>query len=123
MSLALRWLWLKTRWPMAGLLPIALVATDHVFPLLFQSYTGVALMPVLPLVQIADLGGVLLLSALQAEVNGALFDALIAWRGGRRAPFRSLAASLVALAGAASYGSWRLVGVGDGQRTAPRVAI
>src|SRR5881409_1178371 len=51
-------------------LPIALVATEFGYPLLFQSYTGIALMPVLPLVQIAELGGVLILSALQAVVNG-----------------------------------------------------
>ena len=63
MSLGLRWLRLRRRWPAAALLPVALVAAEFVYPLLFQSYTGVALMPVLPLVQIADLGGALLLSA------------------------------------------------------------
>ena len=123
LAVALWWLWEKTKWPAAALLPVALVACEFVFPLLFQSYTGVALMPVLPLVQIADLGGVLMLSALQALVNGALFDALLAWRGGLRAPFKSLTASLVALAGTAAYGSWRLVRVDDAQRAAPRVAI
>src|SRR6266852_5492713 len=66
----------------AALLPLGQVACEFAFPLLFQSYTGVALMPVLALVQIADLGGVLLLSALQALVNGALFDAFLAWRTG-----------------------------------------
>src|SRR5207237_5144816 len=96
LAAAMWWLWEKTRWPAAALLPLALVACEFAFPLLFQSYTGVALMPVLPLVQIADLGGVLMLSALQALVNGALFDALLAWRGGLRAPFKSLTASLVA---------------------------
>ena len=42
-----------------ALLPLALVATEFGYPLLFQSYTGVALMPVLPLVQIAEVGGTL----------------------------------------------------------------
>src|SRR3954467_5448544 len=70
----------RTRWAAAALLPLALVATEFVYPLLFQSYTGVALMPVLPLVQVADLGGVLLLSALQASANGALADLFLTRR-------------------------------------------
>src|SRR5205823_11967226 len=64
-SWALRKGWTATEWPLAALLPLCLVATEFVYPLLFQSYTGVALMPAIQLVQIADLGGVLLLSALQ----------------------------------------------------------
>src|SRR5919108_505089 len=74
---ALRRGWTATGWPLAVLLPVALVATEFAYPLLFQSYTGVALMPVLPLVQIAEVGGTLLLSALQAVVNGALFAAIV----------------------------------------------
>src|SRR5437868_11269885 len=77
---ALRRAWVATNWPLAVLLPVVLVATEFVYPLLFQSYTGVALMPVLPLVQIADLGGVLLLSALQAAINGAIAGALLTRR-------------------------------------------
>src|SRR6059058_1828515 len=90
---ALRSAWTATRWPLAILLPLALVATEFVYPLLFQSYTGVALMPLLPLVQIADLGGPLILTALQAVVNGAFFDAFLAWRERRTAPAWSLSVS------------------------------
>ncbi len=123
MSLALRWLWLKTRWSMAALLPIALVAAEFAYPLLFQSYTGVALMPVLPLVQIADLGGPLLLTALLALVNGALFDAFVAWREPRRPPYRAMAASLIGLALSSAYGFWRIVRVDDAQRAAEHVPV
>jgi len=123
LAAAMWFLWKRTRWPAAAVLPVALVACEFAFPLLFQSYTGVALMPVLPLAQIADLGGVLLLSALQALVNGALFDALVAWRSGAAAPVRSLAASLVALVGAGAYGSWRIVRLDDAQRAAPHVQV
>ncbi|HME90630.1 MAG TPA: hypothetical protein VKE49_04350, partial [Myxococcaceae bacterium] len=59
-ALLLRWSWLRTGWPLAVLLPIALAATEFLYPLLFQSYTGVAMMPLRPLVQVADLGGPLL---------------------------------------------------------------
>src|SRR5260221_6467300 len=123
MSLALRWLWLRTGWRAAALLPLALAAAEHVFPLLFQSYTSVALMPVLPLVQIADLGGPILLSAFQALVNGALFDAFEAWRVPRRPPYWSMAASVVAVSPCSAYGFWRLVEVDDAQRAAPKVTV
>src|SRR3954468_8499673 len=67
--------WIATGWPLALLLPLCLVATEFVYPLLFQSYTGVALMPAIQLVQVAEVGGVLLLSALQGMVNGGVADA------------------------------------------------
>lgn len=123
LALLMAWLWDRTRWPAAALLPVALVACEFAFPLLFQSYTGVALMPLLPLVQIADLGGVLLLSALQALVNGALFDALLSWRSGGGLPIRSLSASLVALLASAAYGSVRLLSMDHAQREAPQLAV
>src|SRR5207248_1993118 len=123
MSLGLRWLWLRTGWRLAALLPLALAASEHAFPLLFQSYTGVALMPVLPLVQIADLGGPIILSVLQAIVNGALFDAFEAWRLPSRPPYWSMAASLIAISAATAYGFWRLVHVDEQQHAAPKVAV
>jgi apolipoprotein N-acyltransferase len=123
MSFVLVWVGRRTRWPAAALLPLSLVATEHAFPLLFQSYTGVALMPVLPLVQIAELGGPLLLSALQAVVNGAVFDAFEAWRVGRPTPAAAMTASLVALAGSGAYGFLRIVRVDRAQQRAPKVPI
>lgn len=123
MSCLLVWVGRRTRWPAAALLPLSLVAVEFVYPLLFQSYTGVALMPLLPLVQIADLGGVLLLSALQALVNGALFDALEAWRFGKTAPWGVLAASLAGLLGSGAYGSWRLNRVDAREAAAAKVTV
>src|SRR2546423_9864213 len=35
MCLLLRWAWLRTRWNLAALLPVALVASEFVYPLLF----------------------------------------------------------------------------------------
>ncbi len=113
----------RTRWPAAALLPLALVATEFAYPLLFQSFTGVALMPVLPLVQIAELGGPLLLSALQAAVNGAVFDAFEAWRFGKPAPVGAMTASLVALAGSGAYGFSRIVRIERAEARAPRLSV
>ena len=123
MSYALVWVGRRTRWPATALLPLALVATEFAYPLLFQSYTGVALMPVLPLVQIADLGGPLILSALQAVVNGALFDAMEAWLTGRGAPVPAMMVSVIALVGSASYGFLRLVRVHGAEEAAPKIAV
>lgn len=123
LALVLRWASLRRGWRMAALLPIALVAVEFAYPLLFQSYTGVALMPLLPMVQIADLGGPLLLSALQAIVNGALFDSLLAWREKRPVPAWALAASLLSLTASCAYGFWRMVGVDEAQRAAPQIRI
>src|SRR6266478_5121344 len=97
MSYVLVWVGRRTRWPAAALLPIVLVATE--------------------------LGGVLILSALQAVVNGALFDALEAWRFGKPAPVGAMAASLVALLGSATYGYARLVRVVRVERAAPKAPI
>jgi apolipoprotein N-acyltransferase len=110
---ALRRSWTATRWPLAALLPLCLVATEFVYPLLFQSYTGVALMPLLPLVQVADLGGVLLLSALQATANGAIADLFLT-----RRPWPVIAAGL-ALAASTTYGLWRISRVDAREQGAP----
>src|SRR5690242_2955250 len=123
MSMALVWVGRRTRWPAAALLPLSLVAVEFAYPLLFQSYTGVSLMPVLPLVQIADLGGVLLLSALQALVNGALFDAFEAWRFGRAPPWGVIATSVIALLGTSAYGFFRLNRVDAAEAAAPKVSV
>ena len=110
---ALRRAWTATRWPLALLLPLCLVATEFVYPLLFQSYTGVALMPLVPLVQVADLGGVLLLSALQAAVNGALADLLFTRR------LRPAAFAALAVAASLTYGLWRIGRIDAREQTAP----
>lgn len=123
MAFLARLLTLRSGYRMAAVLPLALCATEFSYPLLFQSYSGVALMPVLPLVQIADLGGPLLLSALQALVNGALFDSLLASVQRQRPPRRSVAASLFALVLAGGYGFFRIVRVQAAERRAPSVQV
>jgi len=133
MSFSLVWLRKRTRWSCVALLPISLAACEFSIPLLFQSYTGVALMPVLPLVQIAELGGPLLLSALQAVVNGALFDTVAAYQdrtstpivamAGRHAAARSMSASLIAVLASGAFGFSRIVRVDAQQASAPHLRV
>jgi apolipoprotein N-acyltransferase len=118
-ALALRWAWTIAGWPLAALLPLVLCATEYTYPLLFQSYTGVALMPLLATVQIADLGGALLLTALQALVNGAVADALFALTSGRPLPVRPLLAAGLAVLLSTTYGAWRIERVHTVEGAAP----
>src|SRR5215469_8876465 len=115
-----RYAWIRTGWPLALILPVALAATEFAYPLLFQSYTGVALMPLRPIIQIADLGGPLLLTALQAMVNGAAADILL-WRARRasRIPVASMGATVVSIALCIGYGGWRLRQVAAREESSP----
>ena len=119
-----RYAWVRTRWPLGLILPLAIGATEFVYPLLFQSYTGVALMPLLPVIQIADLGGPLALSMLVAAVNGALADLLL-WRSGQtgKIPLFSSAGVLLVFVASFVYGSWRISGVEKLQQQAEHVAV
>ena len=113
MAWALRRAWTATRWPLAALLPLCLVATEFVYPLLFQSYTGIALIPLVPLVQVADVGGVLLLSALQGAVNGAIADVYFTRRAW------PVVGTALAVAAAFTYGLWRMGRIEDREQSAP----
>ncbi|GAC1542667.1 MAG: apolipoprotein N-acyltransferase [Myxococcales bacterium] len=120
----------RTCFRLVTLLPLALCAVEWSYPLLFQSYTGVALLPLLPLVQVADLGGVLLLSGLQAVVNGAVADALFARGAPPATPPRGrlhrpgpLTVSALCLALAFAYGSLRMLQIGRREAAAPHLAV
>ena len=116
----------RFRLPLVALLPVCLCAVEWAYPLLFQSYTGVSLMPLVPLVQIADLGGVLLLSALQAMVNGALADALFESGGRfslRTLSSRSLTISAACIGAALGYGVVRLRAIDAREQAAPKLAV
>lgn len=116
-ALLLRWAWVRTRWPLVALAPLALVATEFVYPLLFQSYTGAALMPLLPLMQIADLGGALLPSALIGLSCGAAADVIL---GGSRRKALALVLTAVAFGGAGLYGRHRMADTQLREQAAPK---
>ncbi len=120
----LRYAWLRSGWRLALLLPVALGATEFAYPMLFQSYTGAALMPLRRLIQTADLGGPLLPSMLVALVNGAIADVLISQRAARRNfPAVSVASAALALAVAFGYGTWRISKTEKLQVAAPHVMV
>jgi len=131
---------LKSRWALAALVPIVLCVVEWLYPLLFQSYTGVSLMPVTALIQIADVGGVLLVSALQAVVNGGLADVVLYFAARRDAriarisdplatplirsfPFASLIAAALCVGGAFAYGSYKMVEQQALEKDAPKQQV
>src|SRR2546430_15814827 len=81
-----------------------------------------ALMPAIQLVQVADLGGVLLLSALQGLVNGAIADALLLSTSVRRVLF-PLATATAILAVAFVYGMLRIRALEAREEAAPQVRV
>lgn len=84
-----------------------LLVVEWLFPMLFPVHLGHALAERVTLVQIGDLGGPLLLSALVALVNAAACETWRWWRGARR-PLGTWAAAAAALAVTIGYGRLRI---------------
>lgn len=117
---------LARRWsdgPAWLLLPLSVCAAERFVPVLFQSYLGVALLPALPLMQIADLGGIVLVSALVALVNGALADSLCARVSRRPVPAAPLVIAALVIAAALAYGTARMASQQAREAAAPRRTI
>lgn len=99
-----------------------LVLIEWLFPMLFPVYFGHALGEQLALIQIADLGGPLLLTALLALLNAAVFTAWLWWRDRRRAALTGAVAA-VALLAAWGYGRARIGGLDAEIAAAPALRV
>ncbi|HZR81434.1 MAG TPA: apolipoprotein N-acyltransferase [Candidatus Binatia bacterium] len=75
-------------WPVAIAGTAPLVVLEWLQPMIFPVNAGSALIHTLPLVQIADLGGPLLLTAFVATVNVIAFETWSWWRDRRARPVR-----------------------------------
>jgi len=112
-------------WPlaMAGVPP--LLAVEWLQPQIFPVYSGAALVLASPLVQIADLGGPLLLSALVGVLNVAAYGVWAWLRGERHLPVvpGAVAATLVLLA--LGYGHLRTAAIAreSAEASALRVGV
>ncbi len=120
--------WMLKRWWMAGgrpfpSAPIALVAIEHAYPLLFPSYLANSFWRFPVLIQVADIGGPLLLSAVVACFSTALW-LLVRWKAARepfpRAAVGTAAASVLAVA---AYGLYRIDAVDAAQETAEPLRV
>ncbi|UJR86192.1 Hypothetical protein I5071_82740 [Sandaracinus amylolyticus] len=86
----------------------AYLATEALFPMLFEHYYGSAFHPVPLLMQIADLGGPMMCTALAMVVAGALYDAGSTWTRERRIPKLWPGIALASVLFACGYGAYRL---------------
>lgn len=103
----------------------ALLAVELAFPLLFPSYLANSQTWVPLVVQIADLGGVLLVSGLIALVNGALYELVEARLDRRRVRIPFVATAAGALVATLAYGAVRIEQIRERDAAAPtlRTAI
>jgi apolipoprotein N-acyltransferase len=94
-------------WPfaLAGVAPLLIVEWLH--PQIFPVYAGAGLAGVTPLVQIVDLGGPLLLTALVGVINAAGFETLAWLHGMRRLPLTTILGALALVLAALAYGQLR----------------
>jgi apolipoprotein N-acyltransferase len=122
LMLSARAIWWIRRWkklPMAVVAPVAVVALEHVWPVIFPYQLAITQAPALPLVQIADLLGGVAISGLLVAVAGALVDLIDRGRAGWRIP--AVAGGLLAVS--LVYGLWRISDVDARRAAAPRVRI
>ncbi len=104
--------WLATRgeqrgWGRGLTLTLAFAASELVFPLLFPWFYGATVHQVLPLIQVAELGGPIAVSLVLLAFNYALAELVIA-RLERRAPNKRVLAVGLAPLVAAIYGWIRI---------------
>jgi apolipoprotein N-acyltransferase len=105
----------------AGIPP--LVAVEWLQPQLFPVYAGSALVGATAWVQVADLGGPLLLSALVGTANLVAFEAWRWWRGRRPAPVAVFAAATVLALAVVGYGRVRTAALETAIGAAPTLRV
>ena len=99
-----------------------LVVVEWLYPLLFPVYLGHALGERLTLIQISDLGGPLLLTALVGLLNAGV-AAAVRWRRDGWRALASCAVAVLALLLADGYGRWRIAEVDRLSASAPALRV
>jgi apolipoprotein N-acyltransferase len=95
-------------WPAPLVFALAFAASELLFPLLFPWYFSASVHRVAPLVQVAELGGPILVGLVLVAANTAIAEPIIAWRERRRPSWPLVAACALAPALAAAFGVWRI---------------
>lgn len=100
-----------------------LLALEFAYPVLFPAYVATGFHDLAPMIQIADLGGPLLLSAVVMLVSGALYETVVAWRAGDALPRRTIAVAAAALVATLVYGFVRIAQVDARAAEAPTLDV
>lgn len=114
-------LWRRARVPLGLAVAVAQVAVEFTFPLLFDFYTANAWTWVPWLIQIADFGGVLLVTFLVVLVNGALYEALASLWDRRPFAWKVPAGAALALALTVGYAAVRMPAIEARDAAAPKL--
>lgn len=102
---------------------LALWAGEVIVPMVFPWYMANGISHELPMLQIADLGGVHLASGLLYASNAAIAE-LVFWPLDRRSPsWRLVGGAALAVALTGAYGLWRMADVDGRQSRAPTLKI
>jgi apolipoprotein N-acyltransferase len=110
-------------WPVAVAGAAPLVLLEWIQPHLFPVNAGAALLGAPILVQTADLGGPLLLTALVALGNVLAYET-VAWRRGERRRPLAVWIATAGLAGAVlAYGALRMHAASEGSASAPAIRV
>lgn len=118
------WRWLVARGaPVAVSAFLCLWLGEAVTPMLFPWFLGNAITPELQMIQIAELGGVHLVSAMLYAANAALTEPFLALLQRRRPAWRFLVVTAAGVALAAGWGALRIPQVDAAQKAAPKMKI
>lgn len=113
----------KRGWPaaVAGVPPLLII--EAAYPLLFPVYLGHSLLGWIGLVQISDLGGPLLVTALLGVVNAAVLETWRWWRAERARPVWTVSLAALSLLSAWAYGRARVADLEHGAAARPALRV
>jgi apolipoprotein N-acyltransferase len=120
------WLFARARghgWPATPVVVAAYLGVEGAFPQLFEHYYGNTFFRVPVLMQVADLGGPEMCTALAMIVNGALYETLAARLRGQPLPRVALGAATAYVLFALGYGSYRLSSEAAREESAETIRI
>ena len=113
----------RNGWPVFAAAVAPLLFIEWLFPAIFPVFLGHALAERLLLVQISDLGGPLLLTALLAFANVVAFESWRWIRYRRSLPLRIWAAGVLVAAGVSAYGMFRIRQIDASVAAAPSLRV
>jgi apolipoprotein N-acyltransferase len=102
------WVLRRRGWSVAWTAIAPFVALEWLYPKLFPVFLANSFNQLPAFVQIAELGGPLLVTAVAASVNLAIFETWRWWRGLRRPPRAAWATAAVAVGATLLYGAIRI---------------
>ena len=103
--------------------PVVMISLEFLFWMIFPWFLAITQYRFLPIIQLADLTGVMGVSFLLVLSSGAVYEALSAWRDRRPIPRRSLGAVAAVLLACYGYGLYKIHAVDGEREKAPQLKV